>query len=77
MAEAMDLVVNPIANVLRSVGPPVETKSVFYALYIISFVAASIWPDLESTTVLLISKPLSFVNSATLMPEFAVSVSFA
>jgi len=73
----VDFVIDPVANVLRPVSPPVEAESVFDALDIVAFVAASVWPDFVTLSVLLVCKPHALVNRPTLMLELSVSMSLA
>jgi hypothetical protein len=77
MAEPMNLIVYPVATVLRSISPTIETKTIFYALVVIAFVAASVWPHFVPLPMLLISEPLALVDSAALMLELSVAMGFA
>jgi hypothetical protein len=77
MTKPVDLVVYPVTNILRSISPSIKPESILDTLHVISLVATAIWPDLKSVSVLLISEPRSFVNCATLMFEFTVSMGFA
>jgi hypothetical protein len=77
MTKPVYFIVNPITNVLGAICPSVETKSIFDALHIVALIAASVRPHFKSSTMLLISEPLTFVNGASLMSKFSIPVSLA
>jgi hypothetical protein len=74
MPEPVNFIVNPITNVLGTISPSIKSKPIFNPFIIFALVAASIWPDFETLSMLFICKPLPFVNSSCHVTEFSEAV---
>lgn len=71
MPKTVNFIINPIAYILRAICPAIESKTIFDPFIIFALVAASIWPDFETLSMLFICEPLPFVNSPCHVAEFS------
>jgi len=71
----MDVVVNELSCVCRSISPVEFSVSVFLSFFIVTFVLSAVWPNFLAPSVLFVLKPLTFVSSAVSVIVDAVTMS--
>jgi hypothetical protein len=73
-APAFDQIISPFALENGTIGPKVDPKPIFLALFVLSCVLALIWPLLCSLAPLLVFKPVPFISFPVHMDIFPLSV---
>eukprot|EP00405_Crypthecodinium_cohnii_P019725 CAMPEP_0206478054 /NCGR_PEP_ID=MMETSP0324_2-20121206/35806_1 /ASSEMBLY_ACC=CAM_ASM_000836 /TAXON_ID=2866 /ORGANISM="Crypthecodinium cohnii, Strain Seligo" /LENGTH=117 /DNA_ID=CAMNT_0053954249 /DNA_START=477 /DNA_END=826 /DNA_ORIENTATION=+ len=71
----MDVVIEKLSFIGRSVSPLEVAMSSFLAELVVAFISGAIWPDFDTLAVLLVLSPLTLVLRAISMVVGALSVS--